>query len=331
MTLYEKTGHDKAMPVNEPAPLPDSTAAAAAVAAHKPDAADLVPIMSPLKGTLLYILAMAIVPIMDGIAKHLSADMSVIQITWARYFAHFAIMLPIVLIRHKPARLVPQQPFLQVVRGGLLLISTLCFFWAISLMPLADALAIVFVSPLIVTALSPWLLGETVGVRRWSAVLVGFLGACIIIEPDLEIFNGGAPLALAAGVTYALYLITTRRLAGSAPPSITLFYTALLGAVALSLVVPFAWTTPSIGQMGLMAALGLIAAVGHLLVIKAFDTAPASQLAPFGYIEIVMATAVGFLVFGDFPDNWTWFGIAVVVASGVYVSLRERSVKAHSP
>lgn len=283
---------------------------------------------SPLKGIALYIAAMAIVPLMDGIAKHLSEEMSVLQVSWARYFAHFAILLPLVLIKHRPAQLLPRQPFLQVVRGGLLLISTVCFFWSISLMPLADALAIVFVSPLVVTALSPWLLGETVGLRRWSAVIVGFLGACIIIRPGPEMLSSGAPFALAAGVGYALYLISTRRLAGSAPPSITLFYTAVVGAIVLSLAVPFAWTTPNMTQIALMASLGLIAAIGHFLVIKAFDSAPASLLAPYGYSEIVMATAVGYLVFGDFPDFWTWTGIAILITSGIYVSLRERKVKA---
>lgn len=284
----------------------------------------------PLKGILIYMAAMAIVPFMDGIAKHLSTEMSVVQVTWARYFAHFVILLPIVLIKHKSSQLIPGQPVLQVIRGGLLLISTICFFWAISLMPLADALAIVFVSPLVVTALSPWLLAEKVGFRRWSAVLVGFLGACIIIRPSPEMFNSGAPLALAAGVFYALYLIATRRLAGSAPPSVTLLYTALVGALLLSLAVPFSWTTPNLEQVGFMAALGVIAAVGHLCVIKAFDLAPASLLAPYGYTEILMATAVGYLVFGDFPDIWSWIGVAVVIASGVYVSFRERKTSASS-
>ncbi len=286
---------------------------------------------APLKGILLYLPAMAIVPVMDGIAKHLSTEMSVMQVSWARYFAHFAILLPLILIRHRPAQLIPSQPFLQVIRGGLLLISTVCFFWAISLMPLADALAIVFVSPLVVTALSPWLLGETVGVRRWSAVVVGFLGACIIIRPGPDMFSSGALLALAAGTLYALYLIATRRLAGSAPPLITLFYTALIGAVLLSLIVPFSWTTPNLEQVGLMAALGAIAAVGHLLVIKAFQMAPASLLAPYGYSEIVMATIVGYIFFGDFPDYLSWIGVAIVVASGIYVSLRERKTSNSTP
>ena len=283
---------------------------------------------SPIRAILLYIPAMAIVPVMDGIAKHLSSEMSVMQVSWARYFAHFAILLPIILIRYKPRQILPNQPVLQLIRGGLLLVSTFCFFWSISLMPLADALAIVFVSPLVVTALSPWLLGETVGLCRWSAVVVGFLGACIIIRPGADIFSSGALLALAAGTLYGLYLIATRRLAGSAPPLITLFYTALVGAVLLSVIVPFSWTPPNLEQIGLMAALGLIAAVGHLLVIRAFQMAPASLLAPYGYSEIVMATIIGYLFFGDFPDYWSWIGISIVIASGIYVSLRERKTQA---
>ena len=278
----------------------------------------------PLVGILLIVAAMSVVPFMDAIAKHLSGHLPVLQLVWARYFFHFCLIFPVVLWRYGPRRLIPARPLLQLVRGGLLLASTVLFFAAISRMPLADALALIFISPLIVTALSPWVLGEQVGLRRRVAVLVGFAGALLIIRPGVGAIQWPALLALAAGLVFGFYLLTTRRLAGSAPPLVTLTYSAAAGALLMSLAVPFFWVMPSAMDLAAMAMMGLIAAGGHFLLIKAFDFAPASLLAPFTYSEIVMTTLLGFVVFGDFPDTWTWAGIAVIVASGVYISLRER-------
>jgi len=191
-------------------------------------------------------------------------------------------------------------------------------------MPLADALALIFVSPLLVTALSPWVLGESVGPRRKLAVLVGFLGALLIIRPGVGAIQWPALLALGAGVVFGLYLLTTRRLAGSAPPLVTLTYSAAAGALIMSFVAPVVWVVPSLTDLAGMVMLGAIAAGGHFLLIKSFDFAPASLLAPFTYSEIIMTTLLGFVFFGDFPDSWTWAGIAVIIGSGVYISLRER-------
>jgi len=278
----------------------------------------------PIIGVALMLAAMMVVPLMDGIAKHLSATFSVAQVTWARYFFHLVILLPVVLWRHGAAALLLRRPVLQIVRGGFLLGSTLLFFGAIALMPIADAIALVFVAPLIVTALSPVVLGERVGVRRWLAVIVGFTGVLVIVRPGMSAFHWGMLLALGAGSIYAFYSLATRRLSGSAPPLVTLTYTALLGAVVMSAVVPFFWKTPTTTEFAWMALMGAVAAAGHFLIIKSFEYAEASLLAPLGYSEIISAAAVGYLAFGDFPDEWTWAGVAVIIASGIYVSLRER-------
>ena len=280
-------------------------------------------------GILLILVAMTLVPMMDGIAKLLSARYPVMEIVWARYFFHLLILLPVVVSRYNRADLLPKRPLLQIVRGGFLLVSTILFFAAIAVMPIADALALVFVSPLLVTALSPFLLGETVGPRRWAAVITGFIGALIIIRPGVGEVDAGTLLALSAGCVYAFYLIATRKLSGTAPPLITLTYTALLGAVAMSVVVPFVWVRPPLEDLAMMMGMGGIAALGHYFLIKAVELAPVSLLAPFGYSEIVMATLIGYVLFGDFPDKWTWTGVAVIVVSGIYISLRERRHKDH--
>lgn len=280
-------------------------------------------------GILLLVAAFQIVPLMDAIAKYLSADYSVWQLVWARFFFHFLLLAPLLLGRYGLGTLLtlPRQG-LQMLRGFLLLISTILFFAALRTIPLADAIALIFVEPLIITALSPWLLGESVGWRRRLAVVVGFFGALIVIRPGMQTVDWGSIWALLCGCTFALYIIATRKLAGSAPPLVTLGYTAFFGMVVLSAVMLLGgsavWRTPDLTTLGLMAAMGLIAAVGHFLIIKAFEYAPASLLAPFSYSEIIMATILGYAVFGNFPDPWTWFGIAVIIASGVYISLRER-------
>ena len=282
---------------------------------------------SPLAAILLLVTAMSVVPLMDGIAKYLSASYPVSQVVWARYFFHLLVLLPLVLWHHGPRGLMPRNPAVQVLRSAFLLLSTIFFFAAIALIPLADAIALVFVSPLLVTAFSPLILGEQVGLRRWSAVIVGFVGACIVFRPGFGMLQWGSLLALAAGSTYAFYVLMTRKLSGSAPPLVTLFYTALLGGAVMTAVMPFAWVAPSHQDLALMVAMGVIAACGHFLIIKAFEKAPASLLAPYGYSEIVMATLVGYVAFGDFPDHWTWIGIAIIVCSGIYISLREQRLR----
>lgn len=268
--------------------------------------------------------AMFIIPFVDAIAKELSSRYSVIQVTWARYFFHFIIMLPLVLTKHGVRAVVPAKPVAQLLRGGLLMCATFLYFSAISLIPLTDALALTFVYPVVVTVLSALILHETVGPRRWSAVLVGLIGAGIVIRPGFEETGIGTFMALGAGVTYGCYLIATRKLANSAPPFVTLTFTALVGAVVFTALVPAYWQTPKTWDLVLMVSLGGLAAMGHYMLIKAFEYAQASLLAPFGYSEVVMTTILGFVIFGDFPDELTWVGIAIIISSGIYISFRER-------
>lgn len=279
---------------------------------------------TPAIGIALMLGAMSIVPVMDGIAKVLSADYPVLQIVWARYFFHLLLLLPFVLWRYGVRALAVPNAKAQILRGGFLLVSTVLFFAAIARIPLADALALVLVAPLVVTALSPLVLSESVGPRRWAAVCVGFIGALIIVRPGQGVFDSAALLALGAGCVYAFYILATRRLSGGAPPLITLTYTALVGAVVMTALLPWIWVTPSGEAIWLMAAMGAIAAVGHFMLIRAFDHGEASVLATFSYFEIVSTSIVGLVLFGDFPAFWTWVGIVIVTGSGLYISIRER-------
>jgi drug/metabolite transporter (DMT)-like permease len=285
------------------------------------------PPAAPLTGILLLIAGSFVLPAMDSAAKVLAQRYSITEVVWARYLFNFLLMIPLIVARYGLRGFLPPRPTLQVLRAVVLMISTAFYFWGISRLPIADALALAFVNPLVVTALAPFLLGEAVGLRRWAAVVIGFSGALLVIRPG---FDGveplGAGLSLGAGITYGIYLIITRKLAGSATPLVTLAFTALVGSIVMSAVVPFAWTTPTLDDLGLMVLMGALALAANYLVIRAFDYAPASLLAPFGYAEMIGATGFGYLFFGDFPDAWTWAGIAVIIASGIYISLRERKL-----
>lgn len=277
-----------------------------------------------LAGATLMVAAMAVLPFNDALAKHLSAFYPVLFIVWARFLSHFLILLPIVWLRHGPAALWPRQPGLQILRGFVQVLSVVFFFAAITTIPLADAMALLLTAPVLVTALSPLMLGEHVGPRRWAAVLAGFAGALILIRPGFGGLDTGSVMALCAGVSHAFYNLLTRKISGTSPPLVTLAFTAVVGTVAMSVLVPFQWVTPDIAHVPLLAGVGVIAACGHFLLIRAFEHAPASILAPFLYAELLSATVIGYIWFDDFPDFWTWTGMAVIVGSGIYISWRER-------
>ncbi|MBU2532968.1 MAG: DMT family transporter [Alphaproteobacteria bacterium] len=272
------------------------------------------------------LLAMSLVPVMDGLAKLLTARYPTLEVVWARYFFHVAALLPFMLWRYGRQAFVTYQPGLQMLRSVVVLIATFCFFGAIADIPLADALAIVFVYPFVVTALSPLLLGDRVGVWRWSAVMTGFVGTLIIIRPGFQAFSPAMLLALGTGISYAAYVILTRKLAGADRPLVTLLMMGVFGTVVTTLLVPFVWVTPTPGDLAVMVAVGVLAAIAHYMIIVAHELASAPQLAPYSYVEIVAATVVGYVMFQDLPETTTWIGIAVIVTSGVVIALREAAV-----
>lgn len=282
----------------------------------------------PLVGIGLMAAGVCTLPLMDGTAKYLSDDFHVLQVAWARYGFHLLLLMALLAWRLRPAELVPNHPRLQILRSGFLLGTTLCYFGAIAYLPLATVLALAFIGPVVSTALAPVALGEHIGPRRWVAVLIGFTGALIVLRPGFDVFHPASLLALGAGVFYGLYLLATRRLSGSGRPAVTLLYTAVIGVAVLTLTLPFVWRAPAATDWLLMAMMGAFGALAHFLIIRAFEHAPAAVLGPVSYVEIVMAVAIGWIAFGDFPDRWTWTGIAVIVASGIYISVREGRMRA---
>ncbi len=261
---------------------------------------------------------------MDTIAKYLSSDLSFFQITWARYFFTVFFTLPLMFFFFRKNLTWSTQPKLQISRGLVLFFANVLFFYSISIISMAKALTLAFVAPLITTALSPIFLGEKVGFRRWSAVIVGFVGCLIVMRPGFMEFNLASVAALGTGFFYGIYLIITRKLHSSDSPLLTLLLTGVVGAVIGSFLVPVVWINPTFNQWSLLALMGIFACLGHLFLILSLKYADASKLAPFGYFEIVTNVILGYYFFGDFPHNWTWLGLAIIVSSGVYISFRER-------
>ena len=280
-----------------------------------------------MKAIIFNLLAWIMLPVMDGFAKYLSADMPVLQITWARYFFTVVFTLPVMMIFYKNQLVWTDKPKLQIIRGLILLTANICFFYAISVISLAKALTLAFVAPLIVTAFSPFFLCEKVGVRRWTAVIIGFIGSLVVIRPGFVEINLASFAALGTGIMYGFYLIITRKLSTSDNPLLTLLLTGVVGLVIISILMPFIWVKPSISQWSMMASIGIFACIGHLFLILSLKYADASKLAPFSYFEIITNILIGYYFFNDFPDNWTFLGLFIIVLSGLYISRREIIIK----
>jgi drug/metabolite transporter (DMT)-like permease len=272
--------------------------------------------------------AVACFAMLDTTAKYLNLYMSTLQVVWARYTGAFLFPFIVSNPWTRPGLTRTNRLALQIARSVLLLASTLCNFLALRYLQLAEAIALVFSTPFFVAALSGPVLGEWVHCRRWTAIAVGFLGVLVVTRPGAGSFQPAALLSLTAALCYALYSIATRVLARTDSNETTLFYSNIVGALALLPVVPFVWATPSDPLViALMVATGAMGSFGHYLLIAAHRLAPAAVLSPFIYTEIVLVTATGFLVFGDVPNRSTLTGAAIVVASGLYILHRERAVR----
>ena len=276
-----------------------------------------------MKAIILNISAWIMLPFMDAIAKYLSSELPFFQITWARYFFTVFLVLPFMFFFFKDHLKWTENPKLQFYRGLTLFFANICFFYSISIISMAKALTLAFVAPLITTSMSPFFLGEKVGIRRWSAVIVGFIGILVVIRPGFIEFNLASFAAIGTGFFYGIYLIITRKLHSSDNPLLTLLLTGLVGAIIGSFIVPVVWVNPTLVQWSWLILMGLFACLGHILLIYSLKYADASKLAPFGYIEIVPNIILGYYFFNDFLDLWSFLGLFIIIFSGLYVIRRE--------
>jgi len=287
-----------------------------------------------LTGIALMCCAVASFSCLDAVGKYLNHQMATTEVVWARYFFAFALTMVVSNPLRQPGLMRTPRPFLQIGRSALLLFSTALNLFALRWLQLDEALSIVFSTPFLVAILCVPLLGEHVGWRRWAAIVIGFCGVLVVARPGFGGLHPAALLSLGGAVCYAFYVISTRVLARTDSNETTQFYTNLVGAVAMTLIVPFVWTPPD-GVLvgGLMVLIGALGGGGHYLLIRAHRLAPASTLAPFIYTQMVWTTALGFAVFGDVPHRWTVVGGLIVISSGLYLLHREavRRVEPSAP
>jgi drug/metabolite transporter (DMT)-like permease len=280
-----------------------------------------------LTGIALMCIAVVLFAFNDAVAKYLNGYMHTVQVVWARYMAAFLLALVMSNPMARPQIMRTSRPWLQLGRSTLLLASTMLNFFALRYLQLDQAIAIIFSTPFIVAALGGPILGEWIRWRRWTAITVGFCGVLLVTRPGAGGIHPAAALSAIGAACYALYSILTRVLSRSDSNETTNFYSNLVGAVLVTIAVPFFWSPQSDPVVILlMCSMGLFSGFGHYLLIVGHRLAPASVLAPFIYTEIVWMIALGYLMFGDMPNSWTMSGVAVVTASGLYLLYRERLV-----
>jgi len=279
-----------------------------------------------LRGIALFMLSLMLFALLDATSKHLAASFAVPFLVWARYSLHFAIMLAFLGPSMRLQLVRTRHPLLQGVRGLALVGTTGFAMVAFRTLPLAEATAVLFLSPLLVTILAGPCLHERIGAGRWAAVCLGFAGVLLVARPGGALPLEGTLWALAGACCYAVYQLLTRRLSQSEHPQTLLFYSALVGTAVMSLALPWFWTeaAPAPLQWLQILSLGVYGGVGHFLLIRAFRLAPASTLTPFGYTQLIWATLLGWGIYGHLPDIPAIAGMAVIAASGLWLALGER-------
>ena len=278
----------------------------------------------PFKGIALILLSTIFLGTSDTTSKYLSATLPSVEITWIRFLVFAIIMVPAMVPGTAVYSLRTTSVRLQLFRGVALLGSSLFFITGLRYLPIAEASATGFVSPLFVTALSIIFLAEKVGVRRWIATATGLFGVLIILRPGTSAFHMAAFLPLVSALCWAATLIMTRMMSGREHSSTIMTYSSIAGVAILSVLVPFAWVAPTWHDIMFGILVGVASTAGQWIVVLAFRYADASVLAPFSYTQLLWVSILGFLVFGEVPDTWTIVGAGFIVASGLYTAHRER-------
>ncbi|WP_057390510.1 DMT family transporter [Pseudomonas aeruginosa] len=275
-----------------------------------------------LRGILLICAAVFLFASHDGLSKFLSGFYPIVMVVWARYLVHTLLMVAVFVPRNGLAVIRTRRPLMQLARALCLIGTSLFFTTGLRYLPLAEATAVNFLAPLLVTALSVPLLKEKVSLGQWLAVLTGFIGVLFIVRPGGALFTPAALFPLGSALCFGLYQLLTRMLANSDSPTTSNFLAGIFNTLIMSLLVPFFWQTPSLLHGLMMIALGGCGMGGHLLLTQAFRHAPPATLAPFSYGQIIFAGLLGLLVFGHVPDAWALLGILVICASGLVVAWR---------
>ena len=277
-----------------------------------------------LRGIALMTAGMFLFSGVDAMAKFLTETLHPIQIVWCRQLGLLAGVAILIGLRG-PGLLRSARPGLQISRGVLAACSASLFIMGVAYVPLADAVAITFVAPFMVTVLGALILREPVGLRRWTAVSIGFLGTLIVIRPGMGVIHPAAGLILIAAAAFAMRQVLSRILSGNDRTATTVAYTAIVSSALLTVPLPFFWQTPASGrEIAVLVTMAIVAAVAETLVIMALDAAQAVVVAPMQYTLLLWGTLYGFFIFGQLPDVWTWLGAVIIVASGLYTLNRER-------
>ncbi len=287
---------------------------------------------NPKLGILLIVASSISFALMNAVVKLVSGHLGPVEIGFFRQLFSLFPVISLVIHQGGPSMLRTRRPFGHLFRGLIGNSAMIIFFLSVAKLPLADANALSFASPLFVTALSMPLLGEAVGKHRWSAVVVGFAGVMVMTNPSGGWFSGnagvGAGMGVLAAFMSALMTITIRQLNKTEPPVRIVFYFATIGTVFFGGLLAIFWVTPSLPELGGLVVVGLIGGLSQLLMTYAYRHAPASTLAPFGYVSILWSTALGYLIWSELPGPRILIGAAIVIASGLYIIYRETAQRA---
>jgi len=274
-------------------------------------------------GAFYLLASIGLISLVDTICKFYTDELHAVMLVWGYFVAITFFVAGYFGVRKKFALLYCNRPGLQIARSGFLVASIASLFVSLTYLPIAEATAIGFTGPLFITALSVPLLGERVGWHRWLAVVIGLAGVLVIVRPGGAVWHWSAGMALLGAVCFACFQLVTRLLANQDHHQTTLLYTSIGGIAWASLVVPFFWSTPTIGQIAMFLAIGAMGTGAHVALLQAFARAEASLLAPFNYSKLIWVTIMGYLVFGDLPGFDTLIGSSIIVAAGLYVLYRE--------
>ena len=284
-------------------------------------------INTPVLGITFMCCALSLNAVKDGLAKLLDGYYSPLFLVWLHLIFSCLILIPIVWAKYGKSILFPRPILLQIVRSMVFVIGISFFYWSLEYIPLADTTSMVFIAPILVTALSPWLLNEKIDFQRVLAVVFGFAGVLIILRPEFSGERIGYFLAFTGALGIGLFYIANRKLAKSQPQLVAVTYTAIIGTIFLTPLLPYLFKEPRVQDSIILLSFVSLATIGQILMISAFSFAQASVLAPFQYMQLLSAIVFGLLVFDAFPDIFTLTGASMLIAAGLFITFRENKMR----